>query len=517
MNQNRHTAAKGADALISASRLLLLMTLVYSPWAFGSTPPWTVDILNMALFAACGLWLCGQLLRRFTGKSENDGRLAPGLLWPAAALLLLGWGRVFNPISYYDVYQQAFYSQAPVLPGWPGTVDQTTSMRWMMRLTGLLFAMILAGDMAAHRKWRSRMLVAMAVTGVSIALFGIAQKIVQAPLLLWEPGDFFSTSFATYRYHGNAGAFLNLIWPLCGALTYAAFRDKAAFLRRALWVPAAMVVLAGVFINTSKGAHAVGLVLVMGAIAMGARFIKLKRHRMLEVCIATLIGLAGFAVLLHLIGPGLRADRWASEIQKGIFNNARVQAGEVSLHIVRDAPWLGFGPDTFSLVFPSYSRIHHPSLKGFWLHAHCDYLQFAVDWGLVGALVFAAIFAGGMRRLAVEASASRKRIQRNDWKSRTSSAEADAKTSDARNEAHQHGEPAGRREQSLTAETAAMPRMSSSTTRILDGAVFLSLAGVTIHAVFDFPLQIASIQLYAAALLGIAWRRRDNRGDVPRS
>ena len=59
--------------------------------------------------------------------------------------------------------------------------------------------------------------------------------------------------------------------------------------------------------------------------------------------------------------------------------------------------------------------------------------------------------------------------------------------------------------------------------RLLDLAILLSLCGVTLHAAVDFPLQIASLQLVAVALLGIAWQgpamnrihaKRESEGDV---
>jgi len=95
-----------------------------------------------------------------------------------------------------------------------------------------------------------------------------------------------------------------------------------------------------------------------------------------------------------------------------------------------------------------------------WSMAHNDYLQTLVEFGWIGLSLACAVLLGGiahaLRAIRIEF--------------------ADVHDSDG----------------------------------ILIGGVVAALLGVIVHAMFDFPLQIASIQVTVIVLLGICWSARSS-------
>jgi chromate transport protein ChrA len=105
------------------------------------------------------------------------------------------------------------------------------------------------------------------VAGGSIAFLGLLQKATGAQMIFWQPPlarlDLrVSTFFATYYYHGNAGAFLNLVWPLTAGLVIRAFSSRRRSGMRAVWISLFIVTIAGVLANTSRMSQVLALVLV---------------------------------------------------------------------------------------------------------------------------------------------------------------------------------------------------------------------------------------------------------------
>jgi O-antigen ligase len=290
-------------------------------------------------------------------------------------------------------------------------------------------------------------------------LFGLVEKGTGAKMIFWQPSVLWNQEaypfFATYFYHANAGAFLNLLLPpIAGITIWLAARRGSPWIRAAC-LAALLFVVVAIGSNTSRMSQAVagGLILMMlAAIARpAARFIARAEKQALVggglVLVATILAIAQAAQLSQ---PLERWNKFSSEV----VETSRWMAYRVALRGVGDAGWLGFGPGTFRTIFPHYQQAADNQPPGTWRFLHNDYLQTLLEWGWLGSVAVAALFFGGI------GVALRNYFRREGWSNRQ---------------------------------------------RILLPCVVLALMGVALHAVVDFPLQILSIQLFAATYLGICW------------
>ena len=117
-----------------------------------------------------------------------------------------------------------------------------------------------------------------AIAGGSIAFLGLLQKASGAHMIFWgmsgtTPEDY--PFFATYYYHANAGAFLNLALPPAVGLAVRAFGRPDQHISRSLWLTAALLTVVAVLANTSRMAQLLGIimafVLVMGPVRQAIR------------------------------------------------------------------------------------------------------------------------------------------------------------------------------------------------------------------------------------------------------
>ena len=439
-----------------ASRWIFFSALVYAPWAYGATTSESINVTNCVLLVALCFW-GAELL-----TSRRRIRLPRFLLILTGALICIGGWMTLNARSIYDAEFYLFVPLRNFVPFLPGSVDYANSVAWMLRGALLLGTILFVSDLSQSSRWLLRLWYVISLIGGSIAFLGLLQKATGARMIFWQPPPpdeqlRVTTFFATYFYHGNAGAFLNLVWPLSAGLVIRAFSTRGHSGMRALWTIVFIVTIAGVLANTSRMAQVVALVMLVAiGLHFGPGLLRRLPGAQKSVAIAGALAIAlALIALAQASHLEQSINRWQS-VGEHLPTDARWQASRVALSALPVAGFFGFGPATFRVVFPSFNAGSGHEVPGSWRFLHQDYLQTVMEWGWLGSSLWALLFFGG---IAV-GILSYKRYATRDW----------------------------------------IPRR-----RFMQPLAIVALAGVAMHALVDFPFQIESTQLYIATYLGVCW------------
>ena len=428
----------------------LAVLIVAAPWAYGSTFVETKEWLAKVLCGLGVIYFCSLLLR---GRGPRINWISLGL---SLLILAYGWWMTWNAKLVYDPASYYFHPGSPPVPSWPGSVDQKTSWDQMLLITGLFCAFWAVSDLGTRDRWRRRLWLVLSVAGISIVVLGLMQRFSGAPGIFWRTDlDCGPTFFATYRYHANAGAFINIVVMLVAAQSVCAFRKDSSQLAKAFWLLAFLIVLVSAFVNVSRAATVITLCVIV--ILCALELYDLVRWRRQAVSkrlllVSTVLVLGGVATLVWLVGFNEAYKHW-TQLGNSIVTNGRFLVYDRIEHYALPASgWWGFGPATFHLVFPFFTNGLGIAIQGFWEYAHEDYLQCLTEWGFIGAALWSLFFGDTIARAV--------------W--------------------------------------TVGPRKSLDTRSRLCGiGCLLALASVMAHSTVDFPMQIASLQLYVSIILGM--------------
>lgn len=439
------------NCLLPTSRWLLLAAIVLSAWLFGATPPWAVELMTWWLLAAGFCFGLGLFARR------RWPRVRWFVVLPTMFIFFQGWFMVWNAGGRFIPSLQLFVGVLQPLPGWPGVVDRDLCFPWMLRTTSLFAALWIACDLAANRLWRNRLWITIGATGASIMILGLAQRFTGATSIFWDTyrytGEWF---FAVYRYHANAGSYINLVLPMVTGLSVLAFTRQRAEAARVLWTLAALTTAACGFVNLSRAANAITAILLV-AMALWIATLRLQAsssRRLLHSVVSALVITATVVYLAVSFDISGSRARWEKTKLDALLNDGRPEVYEIMAKgtLEKAGAW-GFGQGTFEFVFNDARTTLSHRLAGRWDYAHSDALQTIQDWGYAGASAWFLLLLSGFVR-AVDGARLR----------------------------------------------GALPDEN----RILSASCAFALAGVMLHACVDFPLQILSLQLYTLVILGLA-------------
>jgi len=425
------------------SAFFLCVALFYAPLAYGCTRP---DMLPM-LYVLLGLSIAAGVAS-FVCRGRWPHIPVPVFLC-FLAVMIQGWNMAASPALGALISDNGGVADASA------EGIRQLSLHSMLMTTLLLGTFVVLCDTLSDANWRRFILLALAASGVLISVIGVVLKIVGEPLMryIWKPVDIYWNDFALFRYHGNAGAFLNLAWPVILVFTRRAWGANTFLGKTIAWTMASVVCGGALFLNASKAALAIGLLILPWPFSSG---LKRLQHKTLF-----LIGLAAVLILaLVLFGSSQLAREAAFQRMTDTTEMSQSIGGRwVSyrqyLEAVPSVGWLGLGPGLFQVAFPYQESSFRNVGTGIREYAHEDYLQTTLEWGWLGTIWWAVLVFGGLYR-ALRIYARRERFP-------------------------------------------------SRTDRHLLLAAVLGVLGTLTHALFDFPLQIASIRLFFLVLLALCW------------
>lgn len=378
------------------SRLFLFSLfglLAYAAWVRGGVyAAWQWPLVSMA-----ALMLGGVLLADHGPMAAIRKAMLRDPLFYMGALFLVLLGIQWANSDYYVVWRSAdTVGMHDLPPRWaPWSVEPETAsqmVEWFFPAWVALLTVrhVLEAEDLLH------LLYLMAWNAALLAVVGIGQQWIgpEKMLGLWTiPGGGF---FATFGYENHAAAWFYLHAAVSAGLAHRALVQRLPPAQAVVWLLCFVLCLTAAFASLSRAAGLAGLVLVVTAFFLLARWAwrrSGRSHLVNAVGLACVAGLAG--VVLYLgSGDGALAQEigdtlWGEKMDDAV--NGRIVQLPSAWEVAKDYPLFGCGGWGYRWM----ALLHIPVGEwGEWRGAgkanvHCDPLQFLVEFGWIGSLLLA--------------------------------------------------------------------------------------------------------------------------------
>lgn len=446
--------------MIIAVQILIAVILVFAPWAFGATERWSQAVIQGLV--ALVLVVCGLRGAR-ANLSKRTWKLAWSERWGVPLLVLVGYIalQALNPSHQYQSVSRSLLPRTYV--DWlPCSADPSCTWGTLGMLVTYAALFWVVRCCFRHVAEINVLLMVLVVSGFGLALVAILQSVSGEQKLLWFRKSPIPEFMGSFVNRNNYAAYMNLLIPVALALggyvgetrSNARYKGHPGY----LFYFMAVVMAASVLRSGSRA----GLMICMMLLAcwmwnlmfMGkSRAFGSRRRLFLTV---SLVAVAAAGMLLF---SGIKplADRFAApvneeELQIRENSNTRPIAYRATFEMFQDHWVYGTGAGTYLRAFPYYQPA---SLAGFWQYAHCDWLQWMAELGVIGFVLVAVVMFGILRRCICNYLLPPERVS---------------------------GEP----------------RVRAFYQHILPALGF-GLIGVALHACVDFPLHIPGIATLAIA------------------
>jgi hypothetical protein len=412
------------------SELLIYFLLLFGPWAFGTTQPWSIWTMNATGYALGILLFLKLSIRRLKGyrpprwefplpdNPHGKGPAVARALTVALACLsvaLTAWCLVsaLNARATWRPHLLSF-DYHDCLPWLPHSLDSAKSWPTFWMCLGLACAFWALRDwilgktdlearLALGRESKPgtpeayflpgrlrRLFWLLAVNGGLLAVEGIAQRLEGSGKLLFlvrpRVNPDAVTQFGPWAYRSNASQYFNLLWPVCVGFWWTLQLSHGRRWQHYLLLVCAALMAACPIISSSRG----GAMVTVGIVGLAA-FLLVSLHLLLRarkaqetrarrlslavllICFASALAL-GLGLGWKNLAPRMR------EVQAGF--DGRDELSERALPMAADYPWFGTGPGTFETVF----QLYRASVDSYWpAQLHNDWLETRITFGWLGS------------------------------------------------------------------------------------------------------------------------------------
>ncbi len=323
--------------------------LMFGPLAFGAVEPWSIFIMEAGCVLLTLLWLAKQWL---------DEEIA--ILWNPLFLPIIAFGMlILVQITFgLSAYRHDTISQA-------------------MLYCAYAMLCFLATQTLVRSSQARKIAGILALYGFAIAAFALLQGVAPNGKLYWiRQPRMGGWIYGPYVNHNHYAGLMELLVPipLVISVTHLAHGKE----RIAAGVAAAIMV-GTIFLSGSRGGMiAIFVELVVLAVVL------LRRKRSIRIAIAVGAFAVVLASLLVWLGGKQLTTRVSSistEARSEISGGMRLSIDRDALRMFRHKPILGWGLDTFPVVYPQFRSFY---TNFFVNEAHNDYLQLLAEMGLLG-------------------------------------------------------------------------------------------------------------------------------------
>lgn len=331
-------------------RFFLYAVLVFAPLARGGVRDWAVAVIQMLVLGAAGVYAVDAAWRwewRWN-RTALDGPL----------LAMFGLALVS---TLFSVHPPASWRAMGLLA------------------TYLLFYGLAAQVFDSRRRRRELVWV---VFGLAAVLTGIGFVKLSAPE--WVP-------WWVYEEIGGAGG--RLTGPYGNPNHLAGFLMMALLLML-VWLGACRFSGERLILGCLVAFCGVGLMMTLSrgawmGLAAGGLWMNVVRWRRMGNWRRRVLPLVvGVGIALAMVLSSTPATVRVDTLEQGRENlsfSARMAAWGGAVEMIRERPFLGSGPGTFSVVFPQHQP---PGLGSRFFYAHNDWLEFTAELGVVFPVLF---------------------------------------------------------------------------------------------------------------------------------